>query len=189
MPVFQLKTLSSKSVWRSPDGQREIWEVMMDYQGQALKAKTYSEAISVVGWSGEAETYEKEGRNGVETFVKQPPKETNYNSRGSGGSAASKPAFVPKDEKAIHAQFAIREAINWLTSPIGKEGATLADVEPLANDLFAMIDRVKTGEVKEFVPDPIITELEDGPVDMSKLNDIFGPPEDTETPWPIVPKA
>lgn len=92
MPTLQVSTTQSKSVWRSPDGQREIFEVELDYNGTPVIAKTYSKDISVVGWSGSVETYEKEGKPGMpsQTFVKQPAKEGGYGG-GGGGRSYAKP--------------------------------------------------------------------------------------------------
>lgn len=77
MPVVHVTTKSSNSVWKSPDGQREIFDVVLDYKGTALQAKTYSNDISTVGWEGDVESYEKVGKPGMptQTFVKQPAKE------------------------------------------------------------------------------------------------------------------
>lgn len=95
MPQLNVTTKSARSVWKSPDGQREIFEVELDHDGQDLKAKTYSKDISSEGWEGTVETYEKEGRNGAETFVKQPPKEGGFQGTSSGSSMKSsgKPSF------------------------------------------------------------------------------------------------
>lgn len=75
MPNMNVSTKASREVWKSPDGQRTITEVILDYNGQELKAKTYSNQIAVVGFSGEVETYEKQGKQGMETFVKQASKD------------------------------------------------------------------------------------------------------------------
>lgn len=86
MPVLEhVTTRESRSVWRAPDGQREIFELLLEYQGQRFAAKSYSKDISVIGWTGSVETYEKPGKMGAptQTFVKQPPKED-----GSYGPAA-----------------------------------------------------------------------------------------------------
>lgn len=96
MPTVEgVRTKSASSVWRSPDGQREIFEVIFDYQGQELKAKTYSKAITQEGWSGTVETSEKEGKYGLETWVKQPQREGGYQGgggyRGGGGGAKADP--------------------------------------------------------------------------------------------------
>lgn len=56
-----------------------------------------------------------------------------------------KKEFVPRDDHAIQAQWAIGQAnlqvVNGLVEPQA--------VEELAKDFYAMIDRVKAGEVKE----------------------------------------
>lgn len=87
MPTLDVTTKSANSVWKSPDGQREIFEVELDYQGTIMKAKTYSKDISGAGWTGSVETYEKQGKMGAETFVKQPQKEGNF---GGGGFKGGK---------------------------------------------------------------------------------------------------
>ncbi len=84
MPTMNATTKLSEKVWSSPDGQKTIYKITLDVDGQQVSAKTYSDAISQIGWSGTVETYEKEGRMGAETFVKQPPKEGSW----SGGSGA-----------------------------------------------------------------------------------------------------
>lgn len=83
MPTLQVKTVSSKEIWKTPDGQKVIWEVQLDMNGTVYTAKTYSKAISQIGWSGTVESYEKPGRNGSETFVKQPQKEQGYQGKSS----------------------------------------------------------------------------------------------------------
>lgn len=61
--------------------------------------------------------------------------------------AAPKP-FTPsqgKDNSEIKAEWAIGQAIAWLD-----DKADFSDVEPLARDLFNMVERVKTGELSGF---------------------------------------
>lgn len=88
MPEFSAVTKLSESIWKSPDGQREIFKVTLEVDGQPMVAKTYSKDISVIGWSGDVETYEKTGNRGSETFVKQPPKEGGF-SAGSGSQSST----------------------------------------------------------------------------------------------------
>lgn len=97
MPTLNVKTSEAEKVWSSPDGQRKIYKVTLDFDGKEVVAKTYSEAIATEGWEGSVETYEKTGRNGAETFVKQPPKDSTYGGGGrsypqrtSGGSTTGK---------------------------------------------------------------------------------------------------
>lgn len=92
MPILNnVSTKSAKQIWQSPDGQKTIFEVVLDYNGQEMSAKTYSGAIARDGWSGDIESYDKQGRNGSETFVKQAPKEDGgqYPSRNQGGGYKS----------------------------------------------------------------------------------------------------
>jgi len=75
MPQLEVTTKSSEQVWSTPDGKMTIFKILLDYNGNEVQAKTYSKTIATAGWSGTVETYEKTGRNGSETFVKQPQKE------------------------------------------------------------------------------------------------------------------
>src|SRR5258708_248794 len=90
MPSIKATTKESKKIWSG--GGRSIWEINLDVGGQTFKTKTYSEAIADVGFSGELESYEKEGKFGVETFVRQKPKEGGYSgsSTHSSGGQGSK---------------------------------------------------------------------------------------------------
>lgn len=99
MPEMTVTTKASREVWKSPDGQRTISEVILDYNGTEFKGKTYSNAIAVEGFSGEVETYEKQGKQGVETFVKQKAKEGGYS---GGGKSFSK----DKDPFAMYLSYA-----------------------------------------------------------------------------------
>lgn len=71
-----------------------------------------------------------------------------------GGGGASK-TYQPKDEKAIQAMWAIGQAI-------AAEQREPQDIEALASDLFAMVDRIKTGSkgdtVNTDVPDEVTVE-------------------------------
>lgn len=89
MPKFEVTTKSAEQVWKSPDGQRTINKVVLDYNGSPVEASTYSSAIATVGFKGEVETYEKPGKFGVETFVKQPPKEGGYTQQQGGQRQSS----------------------------------------------------------------------------------------------------
>lgn len=152
MPIFKLKTTQAEKVWASPDGKIKIFKLTMDYNGKPLDAKTYSEAIATVGFEGEVETYEKQGRNGVETFIKQVQKEGEY------GARPGRTSYVPKDEKAISAMWAIGQAINvaanskegYLIDPKAKDWEL--NIENIAQKLFLMVDRVKATPADEVAP-------------------------------------
>jgi hypothetical protein len=156
MPILNVTTKSSEVVWTSPDGQRTIYKLTLDYEGKPVAAQTFSKEIATEGWSGDVETYEREGKAGrpSQTFVKQPPKEggtygggtqsgSQQTSQGSGGGR-----FQPKDEKAIKAMWSIGQAVQlYSTNPDAKNAAKVIEhVEVIAQELFAMVDRVKASE-------------------------------------------
>lgn len=188
MPVLEVKTTSANSVWKSPDGQREIFELQLEYEGKPVKAKTYSKDISTVGWEGTVETYEKQSRNGMETFVKQPPKENSGypSSTGSGhsGTQSGGSGYTPRDDSHIKAQWAIGQAV----STLAKDGELdLELTEALAKDLFAMVDRVKSGDaITSPAPEPD-TVYDPTEVDMKQLSAVLGdvvPESGEDAPWP-----
>lgn len=187
MPTLQVTTKASKSVWKTPDGQREIFEVTFDYEGQEISAKTWSGQIATVGWSGLVESYEKEGKNGPQTFVKQPPKEgASYGSTGGGTYGSSKSAYVPKDEKAIKAMWSIGQAVAAHNGNESLDVADLPSVEAYAVELFAMVDRVKGAEEsgKTNVDEVIdVTGTENNEELLKGIDEIF-PSSKKETPWP-----
>jgi hypothetical protein len=57
-------------------------------------------------------------------------------------------SYQPKDEAAIKAMWSISQAVAFLG--LHPKEAVLTDVEPLARDLFGMVDRVKTGQVSGY---------------------------------------
>lgn len=179
MPTVQVTTKTATQVWKSPDGQRTINEVELDWEGKTLKAKTYSDAIATVGWSGEVESYEKQGRNGNETFVKQPPKENPGYGSTSGGSARSSSGYTPRDDSHIRAQWAIGQANSFFTM----ENLDTAVVEQMATDFFLMVDRVK-----QAVPDGTPAPTPEAPAEESEAMQALlkdaEPVDEQELPWP-----
>lgn len=162
MPQFQTTTTASRSVWKSPDGQREIFEVTLDHDGQPVTGKTYSKDISVIGWSGTVETYEKEGRNGAETFVKQPPKEFGGQTYSQGSSTssskASKPAF---DNFTMYLSYAKDLAVACIKD--GKfDGALYGEV----------LDSVATGGTTLYESRPDAPKKEEG-LTKKDVEDVF----------------
>lgn len=165
MPQFETKTTEAESVWKSPDGQREIFKVILDIDGKPLMAKTYSKDISSVGWTGTVETYEKQGRNGSETFVKQPPKEGF-----SGGGGFSKGGFKPQgDQFTMYLSYAKDIAV-----------AMVKDGKLDENAYAQVLDAVSTGghTLYDSRPGatPGATPAEEKPADKpvtTKLDEIF----------------
>lgn len=104
MPTLNVTVKESKQVWASPDGQKKIFKIVLDADGQEVQASTYSDAISKEGWSGAVETYEKAGKYGTETFVKQPAKEGFSGGYGGGKSYGGKPGM--SDQYTMYLSYA-----------------------------------------------------------------------------------
>lgn len=92
MARLEVTTKTAEQVWTSPDGKLTIFKIGLEYQGKPFDAKTYSKTVATVGWRGEVESYEKQGRNGPETFVKQPQKEGGW--QGGGGAKREQDPFT-----------------------------------------------------------------------------------------------
>jgi hypothetical protein len=186
MPILDVKTTLSEQVWTSPDGQRKIYKVTLEFEGKPVQAKTYSDAIAQIGWEGTVETYEKEGRNGSETFVKQPPKENNQNytassSTSGGAGRTNKPSF---DNYTMYLSYAKDLAVALVGTKEGFDGEKYAD---LLDSVIAGGDVLYAGRPdapkKETEDAPMpenfgkkedsIVEVTDDPVDLSTINDVF----------------
>lgn len=178
MAVLEVTTTAANSVWKSPDGQREIFEVALDYKGAPFKAKTYSKDISTVGWAGEVESYEKEGKAGmpVQTFVKQPQKEKFVPKTQAGGKFGN-------DQFTMYLSYAKDLAIACLT-PTPK-GGVFNDV------LFAeMLGVVEAGGAQLYAARPgapqeqptetpkQVSEGTEGGDDSGQLSAVFGDVEE-----------
>lgn len=185
--VNGVRTKSANLVWKAPDGSRELYEVVLDYQGQELKAKTYSTTLINPGWAGDVLVEERQGKQGLETFVKQAPKEDGYASpqgqyRGSTGGASSKSSYVPKDEKAIQAMWAIGQANTYFDLA----SLDMAAVENLATEMMDMVDRVKGSQDSDTTKPDVVVEDVEGPLDLSLMDEVLGEqpkPAVAETPW------
>lgn len=183
--ITGVTTKEVKHVWSSPDNSRHINEVTMDYNGKLFKANTFSDKIATEGWSGDVESYEKEGRNGSQTFVKQVPKEGGaYSGQTSTGGRTSG-SYVPKDEKAIQAMWAIGQSIAALNDKV----EDLQLVEDYSKELFAMVDRVKTGDSTSeqsytVTGDDTVADA-DAPLDLSLMDEMLSGDkvDEGETPW------
>lgn len=190
MPQIQVSVTAAKEVWKSPDGQRTINEVTLDYNGSPVTAKTYSSDIAVVGWSGTVETYEKPGRNGIETFVKQPPKEGGFGqsqSHSSTGTGGSKYSAKPQgDQFTMYLSYAKDIAVAMIM--------TAGTISP--DEYRAALDRVADGGELLFnkhnnpgaVTEDMLSSAEVDGISKEDLNNLF--PDDEATvegekqPWP-----
>lgn len=140
MPTIEVTTKSSEKVWSTPDGKMSIYKVTLDYQGKPVSAKTYSDAISREGWHGTVESYEKEGRNGSETFVKQPQKEGFQGGGSSGRQAYGGGKAKDVDPFTMYLSYAKDVLVGMLGTKEGydeaKYGELLAAVATGGNVLF-----------------------------------------------------
>lgn len=177
MPQFEATVKAARQVWASPDGQKTISEVILDVGGNEVRAKTYSDAIAREGWSGTVETYEKQGRNGVETFVKQPPKEGSYGNQYSGSRSASSGAAKKEfDNFTMYLSYAKDLAIAMLKDGVLDEvkyGHVLSAVTAGGRTLydFRPGGAAEEAEAQNEKPD---TVYEPNDLDMTELNKLFG---------------
>lgn len=177
----KVKVVATKQLWQSPDGNRTIYEVEMEYNGQRFKAKTYSAAIASVGFEGDVESYKKQGKQGEETFIKQQPKE-GFTQGGQQAQSGRGYSGNTKDEAAIKAMWAIDKAKDMVLATLGdnpKDAAMLLAIEVNAQELFAMVDRIKVGIPAPEVPaapanpDVVYEPVEGEPITLDDLPEGF----------------
>jgi hypothetical protein len=181
MPTLTVTTKTARQVWASPDGQRVIYEVGLDYNGNLLKGKTYSNAIAAPGWSGVVESYEKQGRNGVETFVKQPPKEQGgYEGSRSAGASREKDPFTmylsyAKDllVSLVETKGYAEKAYNDLLEAVIHGGNTLYQGRPGAEE---------ASEKTTTTVADVIAPVHEG--ESMSFDDVKGVFDQEDTPWP-----
>jgi hypothetical protein len=202
MPRFNVKTTGAEEVWKSPDGQRVIHKVTLDYNGSAVTAKTYSDAIATVGWSGEVESYEKAGRNGSETFVKQPPKEGgDYQGRSSGSQGGYKGASgggkFEKDPFTMYLSYAKDIAVAmYQIGVVDKDGVLdeakfTQTLNTVAKGGVLLFEQRADGEhsPKVETPDTVYEPTDEDITELGKLfPDSEALVEGEETPWTEPPQ-
>lgn len=129
-----VKTIETDQIWKSPDGQKTIWQVIMRANdGNTYSLKTYSPKISMLGFEGDVESYVN---SRGDRFVRQAIKE-------------KQPVDSGRDS-SIRAQWAIGQAIALASATMDKQKITMPVIEKYAKELFTTVSRVK-GE--EFSPD------------------------------------
>lgn len=181
MPSLNVKTVAAEQVWKSPDGQRTIFKVALDTGNGNMEAKTYSGAIGNVGWSGEIITEEKQGRNGAETFVKQPPKEGGFtpyqggsqkSTGGTGSSSSSKREF---DNFTMYLSYA-KDLVVALQQTEGfKQDVYEQLLTATIKGGKALYEHRPGGESEKVdlnKPDEIV-EVPDEPISMDEVNKLF----------------
>lgn len=192
MPNLEVKTTAAEQVWAAPDGKMKIYALTLEWQGKPVKAKTYSDAIATPGWSGTVETYEKEGRNGSETFVKQPQRDGGFQRGGGGFKGGGGPKADPFTMYLSYAKDLVVALITQGIMPSeGADGKVFVDLFQNA------LTNVNHGGQMLYAgrPDapgntPVVQEtVTTAPMEQVNLDDItaaFGgtPISQEETPWP-----
>lgn len=124
---MKAKTISSEQVWQSPDGQKTIWDVVLEAaDGKRYPLKTFSAKVAEVGFEGEVESYVNQRGD---RFVKQ--------------VVAQKSGGYSRDDAAIRAQWAIGQAIALTSATMDKKSINMQIIEDYAKQLFATVTRVK----------------------------------------------
>jgi len=167
-------TRKSTEAWKSPDGQRTIYEVVLEVEGEPFKTQTFSEKIAQEGFEGELEVYEKNGKQ----FVRQAPKEDSQYGGRSGGAYSGGKSFTPKDQFTMYLSYAkdlmvaciargdkitFEEAVS---QTIGA-GHTLYDDRPDA--VASTVASIASGETKiDDISESDFSKLLDDAVDKNK---------------------
>lgn len=123
-----VKTVDSKQVWQSPDGQKTIWDVLLEADNKQYPLKTYSKTIAEKGFEGDVESYVNQRGD---RFVRQVVKNQADTNR----------------DGSIRAQWAIGQAIALASATMDKKSITMPVIEKFAKELFATVSRVKGEEV------------------------------------------
>jgi hypothetical protein len=170
--VLQVQELSIKS-WK-PWIDQETDEPIRDNYGNHKGTVTFDEysaqpvdatfkeppAIGAKKYGSIEEYQTKAGKTRLKFKAEQRPKE--------GFTPSGSKSYQPRDDMAIRAQWAIGQAVSIFQTWLDKgKGASFVDdnnlrpsisflqscIEPVANELFAMVDRVKDGEPKKTTVD------------------------------------
>jgi hypothetical protein len=127
---MRAKTVNSEQVWRSPDGQKTIWNVVLEAEGKQYPLKTFSQKIAEPGFEGEVESYANQRGD---RFVKQTPK----------APVPGQAGGYSRDDAAIKAQWAIGQAIALASATMDREAITMPIIEQYAKQLYATVSIVK----------------------------------------------
>jgi hypothetical protein len=124
------------------------WSFKDSKTGAAIPMETYN--VMVEGESEPVEVNRKPGdKPAVGEVLTGSLETTEYGKRFKKERKPFTPgSFQPKDEAAIKAMWSIGQAVTFVG--FHPDEAMITDIEPLARDLFAMVDRVKTGEPSGF---------------------------------------
>ncbi len=170
MTIKNAKVKEAQEVWKAPDGQRTLYTITVDTEHGEVALKTWSNQISKVGWTGDLETYEKEGKNGLETFAKQPLKEGGF-----GGGAKGK---TPIDTRTMYISYAKDVAVALIKTtilPHEMDGQFNAEFNAAMAYIIKGGDMLQNGEVVEIAPKkaPVEERDETDVPTEDELNEIF----------------
>lgn len=168
MPVLKIKTVDSRVGWTNPSNPDMVsYDLTIDVEGKKAEARTYSQPISVVGFEGEVETYEKNEH----TYLRQVKKDF-------GGGFTPRRSFggPSKDNSDGQRQgMCINNAANYINTNNTKELSAVEwakIVHSYASELYNLGDINKSQPNKV---DVVADVNEDKPIDLSDIEDIFGP--------------
>lgn len=177
MPKFNGKIIAVENngapVWQSPDGQRKIFNITVESNGRVLSCKTWDQPLAVVGFAGEIEAYDKQDNRGNnETWLALPKQQQQGGYQRNGGQRSN---YVPRDDAAIKAMWAIGQAVEWFGGAKEAVPGTMDEaIEGQAHMFFEMVDRIKTGAAP-------------GPQAPAAVTEAFGASEmlqeDGSAPW------
>lgn len=180
MPIFEGVTVkAAEVVWKSPDGQRVLQKVTFNVAGQDMVAKTYSSDIPVVDWSGDIETYEKEGKFGSETYVRQAPKEGGF----GGGSSSSAGTASPGTSGSRGNSQASKFDNFTMYLSYAKDLAVASIVDgKLDDELYSrLLEAVSAGGEQLYDTRPgAEPKVDPGAITMDEVNAVFG---EGESSW------
>lgn len=205
MPKFNGRVVAVENngepVWQSPDGQRKLWKVTVDVNGNQAEVSTFSGKLAQVGFNGEMESYERtNNQGGNDTFVKQPQQEQPAGGyRGNSGSGFK--AAAPRDNFTMYLSYSKDIAVALIGQGIIPSDAAFADLlkQGLAHvsvgGHFLHGQRPDAENAQTTTTAPAPTTAPAVPTAQpvpAELNSLFGQVEDTNTqgsPWPINPQS
>lgn len=149
--------------WTSPDKKVTIWTIKLEVDGNRDTYSTMSKALASPDFSGDVEVYTNDKGK---TYARQAPKE-----EGEPTHTTPKKEWVPRDDDAIRAQWAIGQALvlyrNW-----NNERPEYDDIQKAARRLFAMVEEVKQPQLKLVTADTTvdeIIEMTDAPINLDDI--------------------
>jgi len=174
MPQYTVKAVQKRDQWSSGHGEFQTYAVQLsDYNGWVVLNQKVTTPAPNVG--DVLEGYIAPDNRGNPKFNKQ---KEGYGqgpqSQGSGQtSSGGRSNYVPKDEAAIKAMWAIGQAVELATALSPGKPVKLEDVENAAIELFAMVETVKTATeplpAQEESSDVVLTDIDERGVTLDDI--------------------